>query len=380
MNTNINYDVVIVGAGVQGAATALEAIKNNYRVLLLEQYAEPAKGTSSKSSKLIHGGLRYLESFEFGLVRECLHDQHRLLRDYSDLVSLQKFHIPIYKSTSRSRIIIRLGLTLYAFLGGLKKHNRFRKLKKSEWADLDGVKTDELLAVYQYYDAQTDDAALTRRLVEQFQQLGGDVQYNAKFSQAAMQEKLVTASYKQNDKEYTVTARMLVNAAGPWVNHVVDKCHPESQRIKVDLVQGTHIELEGSLEKGIYYLEAPQDQRAIFAMPWKGRVMFGTTEHVHEGPPEDCRPTDKEINYLLDVYNHYFTDGKVKTRDDVLEAWAGLRVLPESKNNPFKRSRETLLIPNQKEHARLISVYGGKLTSHHSMAKKLVKKIQNYID
>lgn len=377
-NSN-DYDIIVIGAGIQGSATALEAVKQGYKVLLLEQYAEPAKGTSSKSSKLIHGGLRYLESFEFGLVRECLLDQHRLLEDYSDLVSLQKFHIPIYKSTGRSRIVIRLGLMLYAVLGGLQKNNRFRKLKKSEWADLDGVKTDGLLAVYQYFDAQTDDAALTRRLVEEAQALGVDVRFGAEFTQADLSGPKLT--FVRDGKEETKTAQLIVNASGPWVNHVLDKCSPDADQINIDLVQGTHIELEGQLDKGIYYLEAPQDQRAIFAMPWKGRIMFGTTEHVHEGAPQDCRPTDKEIDYLLEVFNHYFTKTPAKTRDDVVEAWAGLRVLPESKDNPFKRSRETLFIPNTSgQDVKLISIYGGKLTSHHSMAVKLLKKIKTLVN
>lgn len=371
--TQYDTDIVIVGAGIHGAAVAREACRQGYKVTLLEQYDRPAGGTSSKSSKLIHGGLRYLESLELNLVYECLSDRSRLLEQYPELVRLQKFYIPIYRSTTRSSFIIRAGLSLYALLGGLKKANRFRKLQKQEWQSLDGLSTDNLHAVYQYYDAQTDDAALTTRLIDESIEDGLQILFNAKFLSCHAYEDHVSISLN-HEKYSSITARYMINATGPWVNHVISGCQPDIEPIEIDLVQGTHIEIPGELSQGIYYLEAPQDQRAIFSMPWQGHILLGTTESMHTGDPASSEPTKEEITYLLKVYNHYYRAENNKLKEDeIINSWSGLRVLPKSEDDPFKRTRETIFLPNRKDRPNIFSIYGGKLTSHYSTAIKLLK-------
>lgn len=370
--TKADYDLVIIGAGIHGAAIASEASKDRLKVLLLEQFDRPAQGTSSKSSKLIHGGLRYLEHFEFGLVYECLSDRKRLLERYPDLVELKKFYIPVYKSTTRSSMIIRTGLSLYALLGGLKKSSRFKRLGRSKWAALDGLKTSELKNVFHYFDAQTDDAKLTARLLDEATSSGARIEYESEFINCHINETDVEVCYQKDNASLKVSAGLLINAAGPWVNHVVRRCQPAFDPVEIDLVSGTHIEIPGTLDEGIFYLEAPQDQRAVFAMPWKGHILVGTTERIYEGDPAKVRPTDEEIDYLLDVYLHYFPNAGI-SKADILASWAGLRVLPKNKASPFKRSRETIFHKNNHENPRVYSIYGGKLTSHYSTARKLLK-------
>lgn len=368
------FDLIIVGAGIHGASVAHEAVLTGLRVLLIEQYDRPARGTSSKSSKLIHGGLRYLESLELNLVYECLSDRRRLLEKYPDLVRLQKFYIPVYRDTSRSRLIIRTGLGLYALLGGMRRENRFHSLAKEQWQELDGLRTDDLLAVFQYYDAQTDDALLTERLIQEADKSGAEILFNAEFLQCNAGGDAVTVKFKYGNEYLTRNARYLINAAGPWVNEVVAGCKPAFKELEIDLVQGTHIEVPGQLLKGIYYLEAPQDRRAVFAMPWKGHIMVGTTEALHTGPASGPAPTEKETEYLLSIYNHYFSQVRNKiTPDEIIDSWSGLRVLPKSDSNPFKRTRETIFLPDNKNNPKIYSIYGGKLTSHYSTAIKLLK-------
>ena len=141
--------------------------------------------------------------------------------------------------------------------------------------------------------------------------------------------------------------------------------------MKVDNVQGTHLELPGRVELGCYYIEMPQDGRAVFVMPWKGRTMLGTTEHVYDGAPENVKPLDQEVDYLLEGYQRYFPERE----REVLESWSGLRVLPAAEGAAFKRSRETQLPVDNSQTPRLLSIFGGKLTGYRATALKVMKKL-----
>ena len=377
MDTN-HFDLIIVGAGIHGAAVAREATREGMNVCLIEQFDKPAQGTSSKSSKLIHGGLRYLESFEINLVYECLSDRKRLLELYPELVRLVNFYIPVYKNTSRSALIVRIGLFLYAVLGGGKAANRFCSIPRSRWSELDGLNTHGLKKVFMYHDAQTDDAELTSVILNEAIEEGARVVFNAEFTGCLATESGVTVTYQEGGNNVTLEGKLLVNAAGPWVNHVLQRCKPPVDHLEIDLVRGTHIELPGRLAQGIYYLEAPQDRRAVFAMPWKEHIMVGTTEILYQGDPAEVTPSQAEIDYLLTVYNHYFSDsGKTLTGSDIIASWAGLRVLPRSEASMFSRSRETIFLKDDKKQPRIISIYGGKLTSHYSTARKLLKLLKH---
>ena len=365
----VDYDVVIVGAGIHGIGVAQDAAAAGYSVLVLEQYPQLAQGSSSKSSKLIHGGLRYLESAQFHLVYECLRERAILLRNAPHLVELVPFHIPVYTSTRRRPWKIMLGLIIYSLFSG----KRFHRIARNGWQKMDGLVTDNLDAVFSYYDAQTDDARLTRTVAASAQDLGAKLETSAEFEQAKVSGENVTVTYTVEGEQRAVTAGILVNAAGAWVNNVLEKIVDRSGHYMkpepVDLVQGTHIVIEGQLSHP-YYLEAPQDGRAVFVVPCKGKIMVGTTEKHYKGDPGQVAPTPDEIDYLLEIYNHHFA--KSLTQKDIAQVFAGIRVLPAGSGKASSKSRDTHLLIDNKEKPRLVSIFGGKLTSYRSTSEKVL--------
>ncbi|MFW2371987.1 MAG: glycerol-3-phosphate dehydrogenase/oxidase, partial [Gammaproteobacteria bacterium] len=327
----MTYDLAIIGGGIQGAACAQAATARGYSVLVLEQYDKPGLATSQKSSKLIHGGLRYLESFQFRLVRECLRERQILLKNAPHLVKLTPFYIPVYSHTRRPPWLIRLGLTLYYLFGG----KRFKSIPKQQWHQLDHLNTKYLRAVFQYYDAQTDDQKLTESVMLSAQSLGADIFYQAHFIQANCDNDICRISYKHDHHTHEVKARLLINASGPWVNGVLDKVYPSTSQLQTELVLGSHIIVEGQQQGGVYYLETPQDQRAVFVMPWQGNTLIGTTERHYKGDLHNIVPPKEDIDYLLAVYNYYFTP--LLRHCHVIDAFAGVRVLPSSQHRAFFR-------------------------------------------
>ena len=366
-----HVDVLVIGGGIHGVGVAQAAACAGYSVLLLEQHTL-ASGTSSRSSKLIHGGLRYLEGYHFGLVRESLAERATLLKIAPELVHLQPFYIPVYPETSRGPLTIRAGLSLYALLGGLNKASRFRKVARHEWDGLDGLETGRLRAVYQYYDAQTNDADLTRAVMQSATDYGAILRCSSEFISASIGEQSCEVCYQENGINKSCIATVIVNAAGPWANTIAERITPTQPGIDVDLVQGAHLVIEGGLEKGCYYMEAPQDKRAIFLLPWGKQSLLGTTEHVYHGDPANVAVLAAEETYLLDAMQHYFPHRS----QQVVDKFAGLRVLPVSAHAAFKRSRETRLPVDDPARPRFISIFGGKLTGYRATAQKVMDVMQ----
>lgn len=370
-----SYDVVVIGGGIHGAGAAQAAAASGYSVLVLEQNGI-ATGTSCKSSKLIHGGLRYLESGQFNLVRECLHERTLLLKLAPDLVKLTPFYIPVYPETTRRPWQIRSGLSIYAALGGLIEDARFKLIPKHRWDSLDGLCTLGLERVFCYYDAQTDDAALTRAVMHSAQSLGTVLEMPAELIAATRTEDGYAIQYRKNDQEHECRAKFVINASGPWANHVLKRITPNIHRLDVDLVQGTHIILEGRLSQGIYYIEAQQDKRAVFVIPWKDKIMVGTTETIYTGDPANVAPHPEEIDYLCQVLAHYFPHYRTTTPDDIESAFAGLRVLPRTAGTAFTRPRDTIFHTDDSENPRLVTIYGGKLTAYRATSERLIDQFR----
>lgn len=365
------YDVVIIGGGIHGAGVAQAAACAGYSVLLLEQHAL-ASGTSSRSSKLIHGGLRYLEGHDFGLVRESLRERDILLNIAPDLVHQRPFHIPVYPDTSRRPLTLRTGLGLYAMLGGLNRASRFRKLAHDEWGTLDGLDTRTLQVVYQYFDAQTNDVELTRAVMHSATEFGATLSCPSEFLSARIEPHGCEILYRDHAREQSCHAQVLVNAGGPWVNTVAERIDPTPARVAIELVQGTHLILDGGLEKGCYYLEAPQDRRAIFLLPWGHQSLLGTTENLYSGDPLAVAPLQQEVNYLLEALQHYFPQRAAHVDD----MFAGVRVLPAADGAAFSRSRETQLPVDNRTQPRVLSIVGGKLTGYRATAQKVMHKLR----
>ena len=366
-----DYDLVIVGAGIHGAGIAQAAAAAGHRVLVLEQRGVAA-GTSSRSSKLIHGGLRYLEQYDLRLVRECLRERELLLRLAPQLVHLTPFYIPVYRHTRRRPWQIRAGLSLYALLGGLQSHARFQQLPQAEWSRLEGLRSTGLQAVFRYFDAQTDDAQLTRAVMRSAGMLGTELCIPATFLGAETQGDACGVKFSHNGSTREVRTRVLVNAAGPWVRQVAACIRPVVSEPLIDLVQGTHLVLDQALVRNIYYVEAPQDGRAVFIMPWYERTLVGTTETLFTGAdPGSVQPLAEEQRYLLDVVHAYFPDAPLS----VHAAFAGLRVLPRDVGRAFRRSREILFVTDRPQQPRVLGVYGGKLTSYRTDAERTLRRL-----
>jgi|SRR5580698_7877755 glycerol-3-phosphate dehydrogenase len=368
------YEVIIVGGGIHGAGVLQAAVAAGHSALLIEKRAL-ASGTSSRSSKLIHGGLRYLESGQFSLVRESLRERAVHLRIAPELVELKSFFIPVYSDTRRRPWQLKVGLALYALLGGFSRGTGFGSIPKRDWAGLDGLETRNLDAVIRYYDAQTDDAALTRAVVESARSLGGEIAMPATFVGASLREEGVEVTFDQGGSRVSCRARVLVNAAGPWATQVAGAVTPSIPVPAVDLVQGTHIVLPMHVISGIYYVESPADGRAVFIMPWKGATLVGTTETPYTGEPDQVRPLPEEEEYLLAVARHYFPAAAGFTRADISERFAGLRVLPAASEKAFDRSRETIFTTDRDPHPRVLGIYGGKLTGWRAAAAQVLSRI-----
>ncbi len=369
-----HYDITIIGAGIHGAGVAQAAAAKGHSVLLLEKN-KIAGGTSSRSSKLIHGGLRYLEHFEFRLVFECLRERQTLLSIAPELVKLIPVFIPVYKKSFRSRFMIRIGLIFYSMLGRFKKNTFFKKVAKSKWHELDGLETKDLLAVYQFYDAQTDDVKLTQAVINSSIELGANVVVPCELLRVDYNSNGYDITYMEEDAVIDCTSRVIINAAGPWINEVLKLISPNEAKINIDLVQGAHIILNKKMQKGVYYADSPADGRAIFFIPWKGQTLVGTTETLFNGDIDNVEPLDKEVDYLLCNYNYYFSRSKPQVRADIVSKFAGLRVLMNSKDIAFKRSRDTFLLANDKNKPSLITISGGKLTSYRYTAERVMKML-----
>lgn len=364
------FDVVVIGGGIHGVGVAQAAAAAGHSVLVLERSALAA-GTSSKSSKLIHGGLRYLESMQLRLVRESLHEREILLRVAPDLVKLVPFHIPVYRHTTRPPWMIRAGLSLYALLGGLNEHARFTSRPRREWDALDGLDTCGLRAVFRYFDAQTDDAALTRAVMRSAQSLGARLECPAEFLGAERRPDGYRVRYRGAGGDRECEAATLVNAAGPWANIALARIAPAPSVRAIELVQGAHIVLDGAVHGGIYYVEAPRDRRAVFVMPWHGATLVGTTETPFAGDPAAVRALDDEVAYLGETFARYFPQRPVAVR----ERFAGLRVLPAGSGRAFSRPRETIYHPDDAADPRLITLYGGKLTGYRAAARQVLRRL-----
>jgi glycerol-3-phosphate dehydrogenase len=368
-----DFDIVVVGAGIHGAGVAQAAAARGHTVLVLEQHAV-GSGTSSRSSKLIHGGLRYLETAQFALVRESLAERALLLKLAPGLVRLVPFHIPIYDDTRRRPWQVRAGLALYTLLAGFGPASGFAAVPRRDWARLDGLETRGLRQVFRYHDAQTDDLALTRAVIGSALGLGARLRAPARFDGAELVDGACVVDYVDQGRERQCRARVLVNAGGPWINDILARVIPAIPLPAIELVQGSHIVIDGELSQGVYYMEAPRDRRAVFAMPWQRKTLIGTTETAFAGDPATVAPLAAERDYLLECFGRYFP-GRIADAGRTVDAFAGLRVLPAGGGAAFGRPRDTRLHVDRVDHPRVLTICGGKLTTWRSTAEKVLQRL-----
>jgi len=360
-------DVLIIGGGIYGAGIAQAAAVAGHSVLLVEQQ-QIASATSSNSTKLIHGGLRYLESMEFGLVCEALHERERLLALAPDLVSREWFYIPVYRDSRRPCWQIRYGLGLYWLLS--LGRSRFKQLPERLWQQaVPGLDTLQMTALLAYEDAATDDAALTRAVAASAAQLGAEIRENTRFIRArhAGRQWHVELSAASN-----VRATILINAAGPWINRVRERIEPRPPAQPVQLVQGAHLHLNRPCAAFVYVESA--DGRVMFFRPWQGGTLAGTTETPFHGNPAEARATPTETTAILTTYNRCFPAMRC-SEHDILKQYCGIRVLPLHPGSPFSASRRAILQCDTPACPTYIAVYGGKLTTYRRESEKVARLI-----
>jgi glycerol-3-phosphate dehydrogenase len=364
LKTLADYDILIIGGGIYGCGIAQALAASGYRVRLLEKN-NLASGTSSQSTKLIHGGLRYLEQGNLKLVYEALAERERLLRLAPDLVRREWFYIPIYQNSKRPAWVVRSGLLLYWLLSGGR--SRFKCIPELSWDDVaPGLRREGLKTLLAYEDAATDDAALTCAVAVSARHFGCEISEQVALKRAKRDGSVWHA---QLTGEECVTSRILINAAGPWVNRVCARIKPTPAQLPVRLVQGSHLILD-RICPGYIYTES-LDGRVMFFRPWQENMLAGTTETSFAGDPDRIKPTSEEIEDILATYNHYFPDATCN-KADILGTYCGLRVLPESDGEAFSANRETVIHCDDPQQPAYIALYGGKLTTYRKKAEQVL--------
>ena len=376
------FDLAIIGGGIHGAAIAREAALRGLTVALVEA-GDFASGTSSRSSKLIHGGLRYLAQFDWRLVHEARRERRLLLKLAPHLAQPIPFLLPIYHGDPYSPLKIRAGLTLYDLLGNLGRADRHRMIgAKDALRAVSRLAPEGLRAVALYHDSITDDARLT---LENVIDAAG---HGAAVLNYAPVRALETAARANGSREVTVAeaedletgarhelaARFWINASGPWVDRVralVPGCDGSKS---IRLTKGTHIILPPVCGPFALFAAIPSEDRIFVMMPWHGAALLGTTDTDFEGDPESVRASREDMDYLLAAANRIFRPPL--GRGDVQGEFAGLRPLAvEPGASPSENTREYRF--HQDPWARnFISICGGKLTTARALAEKLVDVVE----
>ena len=372
------YDVVIIGGGINGAGIARDAAMRGLSVLLIEK-GEIGAGTTSASTRLIHGGLRYLEHFEFGLVYESLRERETLLRIASDFVKPLAITIPIYKQSKRGRLTIRAGMILYDLLSRGKSLPRHQMLSRDETLERwRGLNSEGLVGSAVYYDAQVEfPERLVLANVRSALEFGAEVLTHTRVTNFAVEDAKVTGvEFVTEDGQTTfVEGEVVINAAGPWIDQVLERAPIRSPKL-IGGTKGSHIIVSpfpGAPGNAIY-LEARSDGRPIFIIPWNKLYLIGTTDVRFEGDPDEVRCELWEIDYLLSETNLALPSAGL-TRDSIIQTYSGVRPLPVTGDKDEQNITRRHFIREHPRLPNLLSIVGGKLTTYRSLAEECVDLI-----
>ncbi len=378
-------DLVVIGGGITGAGIVRDAARRGLSVVLFEQN-DIAYGTSSRSSKLIHGGLRYLESYEFSLVFESVSERRVVMDLAPHLVNPLAFLFPVYQGARKSLRMISAGMWLYDGLALFRSPKRHQTLNPGEVAEQEPLlKQEGLQGAPVYYDCSTDDARLTLETIIDATQNGAivvpwaRVDALVKDDQGRMSGVVVKNARDGSLRE--VKAHAVINATGPWTDEVMAMSGPRKGKL-LRPTKGVHLVVEREklpVEHAVVLFH-PTDKRVLFALPWGERTYVGTTDTDYEGAPGDEAATLADIDYLIAASNFYFPTNQI-ARGDVISTWAGLRPLiaPEpavGELDESQVSREHQIVIGEDG---LITIAGGKLTTYRKMAKECVDVAVNLL-
>ncbi|HEY1567943.1 MAG TPA: glycerol-3-phosphate dehydrogenase/oxidase [Solirubrobacteraceae bacterium] len=390
------YDVLVIGGGITGAGVALDAASRGYSVALVEQ-ADFASGTSSRSSKLVHGGLRYLQSFDLGLVREALLERQLMVRLAPHLVRPLPFVVPAFDGSRRPDRLTGIGLNMYDVMAAPPLRGR-RSARRAAAADgdtdwsparhrlIDGQEVSRLLPAiahrapsggYLFYDCQTDDARLVLTVLGEAERFGAVCANRLRVTELRPEPgtgTVVAVADQEGGPALDVRAQNVVNATGVWADRIrPGELHSEAELPRIAPSRGSHVLLRHEdlpLEAGA--IVAVGDGRSIFALPWLGRTLIGTTDNTYEGDVAHVQPAGDDVEYLLGAVNAFF--GVSLDVRDAAGAYAGVRPLISSGD-----SRKSVDISRKAElyetSSGLITITGGKLTTWRRMARLVVDRL-----
>jgi len=376
LKANSEWDVIIIGGGATGLGVALDSATRGFKTLLLEQ-VDFAKGTSSRSTKLVHGGVRYLAQGNIDLVREALYERGLMLKNASHLVSNQSFIIPNY--TYWDNIFYTVGLKVYDFLAGKLSFGKSTRIAKKETVlRLETIKKEKLKGGVVYHDGQFDDSRLAVNIAQTCIEQGATVLNHFKVNQLIKSDdgtvNGVVVKDTETDVIYRLNAKAIINATGVFTDEVL-KMDDATAKNRIRPSQGVHLVLDKSFLPGNDAIMIPKtdDGRVLFLVPWHNRVVVGTTDTLLDSHSLEPKALDKEIDFILATANRYLT--KNVTKKDVLSIFAGLRPLAAPKDNSEKTkeiSRSHKIIISD---SGLVTITGGKWTTYRRMAQDTINKV-----
>lgn len=371
---NHTTDIFIIGGGINGVGIAADAAGRGLSVILAEQN-DLASGTSSASTKLIHGGLRYLEYYEFMLVRKALTEREVLLSAAPHIIRPMRFLLP--QKGLRPAWLIRLGLFIYDHLGGRKllPPTSTTKLNKAPYKD---ILKNEYKKAFEYSDCWVDDARLVVLNACVARGNGAKVLPRHKCISAVREGAIWKIEIKntQSGELKSYKAKVLINAAGPWVGNVITNVLKKPDQNLVRLVKGSHIIVKKIFEHNKAYLFQGNMGRVIFAIPYENDyTLIGTTDQDYNGDPADVKISEEEIDYLCNVSNEYF-NASIKP-DDVISHYAGVRPLYNDGASDAKEATRDFVLKLDEDMA-LLNIIGGKITTYRVLAEQAMDKIRDY--
>ena len=383
------FDLAVVGGGITGAGVALDAASRGYSVALLER-DDYASGTSSRSSKLVHGGLRYLQNFDLGLVREALLERSLLVELAPHLVRPLPMLVPSFEGKRPDRLM-GVGLNMYDVMSWRRRDRRSRDDDEEDWSPerhriVDGEETIELVpalaereptAAYLFYDCQTDDARLVLTVLGEAERFGTVLANGCEVTglvERSGRAAGVLVRDAEGGGEFEVSAANVVNATGVWADQLrPDELYGEEEMPRIRPSRGTHLTLARELlpvDAGTI-VPAPRG-RTVFVLPWLGRTLIGTTDNDYEGPLEHVPPGNEDVEYLLAAVNEFFSTSLGPA--DLSAAYAGVRPLISS-GDPRKSVDISRKAELYETSSGLVTITGGKLTTWRRMAKLAVDRI-----
>lgn len=368
---NNEYDLLIIGGGINGAGIAADASGRGLKVLLCEQN-DLASATSSNSSKLIHGGLRYLENYQFRLVREALREREVLLKKAPHIMWPLSFRLP-HQAHFRPSWMIRVGLFIYDHLA---KRDALPASKTIKF-DSNSVLNNSITHGFEYADGWVDDARLVILNAQAAHNLGATIATRTRCIKATCSADYwdVILEQQASKQHLTIKAKSIVNAAGPWAASLFTDVFTQPTPHTIRLVKGSHIVVPRIHSQPVAYILQNEDNRIIFVIPYEDDYsLIGTTDEEYSGDIADVKISKQEIQYLISITNHYFKN--VINAADIVHTFSGVRPLLDDKSSDAQAvTRDYKLILNNTDNAPLLSVFGGKITTYRKLAENAVNKL-----